>query len=100
MGKPFIASRQSVTSQSNASQDPAWRVDLLLLNLGDAVSKWADRKFNTGSVFQVLWNGPDGVKNVVEQKIDEIGIPREKLTPKLIAEHAGFLKRRSLRRAG
>lgn len=100
MPKPVLASRQNVTPQVHASQDPAWRFDLLLLNLGEAVSKWADRKLNTGALFQGLWNGPDGVKNVVEQKIDEMGIPREKLTPKLIAEHAGFLGRRRLRRAG
>jgi hypothetical protein len=100
MSKPFIASRRDVTPQVQASPDPAFRFDLLLLNLGEALARKADEKLRTGVLFQGLWGGPDGMKQVVQEKIDEIGIPREKLTPKLIAERAGFLGRRRLRRAG
>lgn len=81
--------------------DPYMRLDILLLRLGEASFQWLDHKLNTGGALtSKLWNGPEGLKQVVEQKIDEVGIPREQLTPRLLAEHAGFLKRRKLRRAG
>ena len=83
------------------SPDRQFRLDLLLLGLGEESFRWLDRKLNTGgALVNRLWLGPEGLRGVLEAKIEEVGIPREKLTPRLVAEHAGFLKRRRLRRAG
>jgi hypothetical protein len=80
------------------ARDPSGRVDVLLLRLGEAACRWAERKaFVKLGLRLNLWDGPEGLKSVVETKIDEVGIPREKLTPQLMAEYAGFIKGRRLR---
>jgi len=80
---------------------PEGRFDILLLRLGEAAFAWFDRRLNTGgALVNTFWHGQDGLRSVVEAKIDEFGVPREKLTPRVLAERAGFIKPRRLRRAG
>ena len=71
-----------------------------LLALGDRLAALAglDR----------LWHGPDGLRAVTEQKLAEVGVPKgpipltapgANVTPRSIAEQAGFIKRPKKRRA-
>ena len=75
--------------------DPAGRLDILLLRLAEAGTRWAETKLQSVVRIPVnLWDGPGGVGVVLEAKIDELGIPREKLNPATIAKGVGFIGKR------
>jgi len=52
--------------------------------------------------FREVWEGEDGLRAVTQQKLKELGVPDkpipltsgQKVTPRSLAEHAGFIKRR------
>ena len=83
--------------------DPKLRLDIALLRVGEACAVWAERKIQQKVGLSIeLWNGDGGLKEVVSRKLDELGVPREKLTPQLIAESFGIIepKPKKIRRAG
>lgn len=55
-----------------------------------------------------LWEGEDGFEGVIRQKLGELGVPKkplplmgpEGLTPRQMAEQAGFIKRARPHRRG
>jgi hypothetical protein len=78
---------------------PAGRLDILLIRLAEFATRAVEKRIGGGCN---LWDGDGGIKSVVEAKIDQMGVPREQLTPAMIAEYSGFLKakKRRIRRAG
>lgn len=79
--------------------DPQFRLDILLMRLAELATRTFERRIGNGAQ---LWDGDGGIKAVVESKLDELGVPREKITPELLAEKLGFVKpkRKRIRRAG
>lgn len=78
-----------------SAENPQLRLDILLLRLAEAGARWAE--YRAATVLKVpvsLWDGPGGVGAVLEQKLDELGVPREQLTPATVARIAGFIGRR------
>ena len=85
----------------SADVSPAGRLDILLLRLAEAGTRWAERRAQQVLKVPVnLWDGETGVGVVLEQKLEELGVPREKLTAQLLAERLGFVgkKPRKLRK--
>ena len=73
------------------SDNPAGRLDILLLRLAEAGTRWAEEKIRTVAKVPVsLWDGPGGVGVVLQTKLDEFGVPNEQLTPAIIADRLGF----------
>lgn len=82
-------------------EDPAG-FDKVLLAVGRAAVGWAESKVRNLGFNLDLWNGEDGVGAVVEQALKEQGIPNKRFTalvnPRVIAEHAKFIKRKRAKR--
>ena len=85
------------------ANDPTLRIDLLLLRLAEAGVHWAERLVyrKVGIPIQGLWDGPDGVRSVLEEKIQELQID-EPLSPGMLARRVGFIgsKPKRIRKAG
>ena len=85
------------------ADDPRLRVDILILKLGEAAAHWAERKAweKLGIPLHGLWDGPDGVRTVLEAKIDELQIG-EPLSPAMLARRLGLIhsKPQRIRKAG
>jgi hypothetical protein len=83
--------------------DPTLRVDLLLMRLAEAGVHWAERLVyrKVGIPIQGLWDGPDGVRSVLEEKIQELQIDKP-LSPGMLARRVGFIpsKPKRIRKAG
>ena len=78
--------------------DPYGRLDVLLSRLAEAGVRWGERKIRRHLGLSVnLWDGPDGVGQVITDAIAEYNIPAEPLTPRMLARRAGFVgkKRRA-----
>lgn len=76
-------------------ENPQGRLDILLVRVAEACVRWGEAKLqNRFGIAANFWDGPEGVKSVIEAKIEEVGIPRERLSPRVLAEQAGFLKSR------
>jgi len=81
------------------SVDPTGRLDIVLIRLAEAGVRWGEQK--VASKFGLLlnvWDGPDGLKHVLETKVQEMGL-NEPMTPESLARHLGFIKSRKLKRA-
>ena len=81
--------------------DPTLRLDVLITELGRAGCDWLAGKIRTRTGLTVnLWDGPGGLGEVVDRKLEDLGVPREKLTPALVCEGLGLVKPKRIRRAG
>ena len=69
-----------------------------LLNIG--------RRIVEGLGLAEFWDGDDGLEGVLRDKLRESGVPEKPIalsgqggmTPRQVAEHAGFIRRRKLRK--
>lgn len=81
--------------------DPLGRLDVLLLEIAKRGTQWGERKIRNLTGLDVnLWDGPGGLGAVVEGVLDECGVPREQLTPRVVVEGLGLVKPKRMRRAG
>lgn len=72
------------------------RLDILLLRLAEAGTRWAERRAQELLRVPVnLWDGSNGVGAVLGQKLNEWNVPNEPLTPALMAERVGFMGKRA-----
>lgn len=88
-------------TQLRASDDPKLRLDILLLHCGEAVARWAERKawIKLGMPLN-LWDGPDGVRAVLESKIQELEIDQP-ISPLMLARRVGWVRKQpQIRKAG
>lgn len=80
-----------------AASDPAG-LDNLLLAIGEGCARWAERKVAGLGVHINLWDGVDGLGEVVKDVISQQGIPNKRfnelVSPRIIAEQVGALKRK------
>lgn len=78
-------------------EDPAG-LDKLLLAVAQAGARWAEQKAAALGVTLNLWDGENGLQSVVVDAIKQHGIPnkrfQELVTPRLVAENVGVLKRK------
>lgn len=76
-------------------ENPAGRLDVLLLRLGERLTQIYLEAPLSGIVGQPvqLWGGEGGIRSVVERKIKEAGLPNKQLSAEAIAEMAGFLRK-------
>jgi hypothetical protein len=85
------------------ANDPTLRIDKLLLGLSEEAVHWAERLVyrKVGIPLQGLWDGPDGVRSVLEEKIQKLQID-EPLSPGMLARRVGFIqsKPKRIRKAG
>jgi hypothetical protein len=88
-------------TQIPAAADPQMRVDILLLKLGEAAAHWAEKLlWQKAGIPLNLWDTPEGVRAVIEPKIQELDLARP-LSPMMLAERAGWVaKPKRIRKAG
>lgn len=68
-----------------------------LMAVADRIAWMIERKFNIA-----LWQGEDGLRGVIQQKLTEMGVPQKPIqltgspdiTPRAFAEHIGFVRRK------
>jgi hypothetical protein len=90
--------REVISLSSTA--DPVGRLDLLLMRLAEAGTRWAERKAaeKFGAIVN-LWDGPEGFGHVLKTKVEELGFSEPvPMTPLALAEALGFIKSRKLKR--
>ena len=82
--------------------DPAG-ADKAVLAAAEAGCHWMEAFIQTSMRVQVdLWNGPNGLRGVVEEAVKNAGVPNKRfaeiVTPRLIAEKAGIVPARRRKR--
>ncbi len=84
----------------SAPVNPAGRVDVLLLRLGELVTRNLERRLASlvGVPDLNLWDGPEGGQTVVQGFCDEHGLTGFSITPATVAQRAGLIRKK--RRAG
>ena len=81
----------SKLTRMTPANDPQFRVDILLLKLGEAAANWAERKaFTKFGIPLNLWDGNDGLRSVLETKIQELEID-EPLSVAMLARKTGLI---------
>jgi hypothetical protein len=83
--------RQSV---QQTSVDPKGRLDILLLRLGEIVTRKVEKVLGPNVN---IWDGPGGLREVAELKLSELGLAGQIMTPKQIAEQLGVIGRKKRR---
>lgn len=85
------------------SENPAGRVDILMLRLGELVTRPLERALSEAIGRPVnLWDGEGGVQPTIQRFCDEQGLTGFRLTPEKVAESAGLVrgKKKFSRRVG
>ena len=93
-----------VTPFPPKKEDPAG-ADKVVLAAAEAGCHWLEAILNANLRVSVdLWNGPQGLRGVIEQAVQQAGLPNKRfaeiVTPRLIAEKAGIVPARRTRKRG
>lgn len=93
-----------VTPFPPKKEDPAG-ADKVVLAAAEAATHWLENLLTTYSRLPIdLWNGPQGLRGVIEQAVQQAGVPNKRfaeiVTPRLIAEKAGIVPARRARKRG
>jgi len=75
-------------------EDPAGRLDVLLVNLAREGTRWGERKLAACGVHVNLWDGTQGLGAVIEEVISRSGIPRESIIPPALKRRLTGKRRR------
>ena len=83
--------------------DPTGRIDVLLLRLAEAGTRWIEKQAAARAGLQVnLWDGKEGLGQVLQTKVEELGFGEPvPMTPDALARALGFIKgRKRLKKVG
>lgn len=93
-----------VTPFPPKKEDPAG-ADKVVLAAAEAATHWLENLLTTYSRLPIdLWNGPQGLRGVITQAVEQARVPNKRfaeiVTPRLIAEKAGIVPARRMRKRG
>lgn len=80
--------------------DLTGRLDIVLLRLAEAGTRWIEKQAAARAGLQVnLWDGKEGLGQVLQTKVEELGFGEPvPMTPDALARALGFIKGRKLKK--